>query len=97
MSHAEPNWEALARSPQFRELVSSRRRFVTGVTAFYSLYFTAFLALLGFAPDLMDDEVIGSMSLALLGGFSVCVLTVAMAVLYARRAEEWTRMAERVR
>ena len=29
-------------------------------TLFYSLYFTAYLVLLGFAPDLMGKEVIGS-------------------------------------
>ena len=29
-SLAEPNWEALARDPHFRELVSNRRRFVAG-------------------------------------------------------------------
>jgi uncharacterized membrane protein (DUF485 family) len=96
MSHAEPNWEALARSPQFHELLASRRRFVTRATLFYSLYFTAYLALLGFAPGTMSDEPVGSLSWALLGGFSVCVLTVLMAVLYARRAEAWSRMSERV-
>jgi uncharacterized membrane protein (DUF485 family) len=58
-SLAEPGWEALARNPQFRELVSSRRRFVTAATLFYCAYFTAFLALLGFAPDFMSNEVLG--------------------------------------
>ena len=38
-THAEPDWAALARSPQFRELMASRRRFLVAGTAFYSLYF----------------------------------------------------------
>ena len=37
-SLAEPDWEALARHPHFRELVTSRRRFVWWVTGFYTLY-----------------------------------------------------------
>jgi uncharacterized membrane protein (DUF485 family) len=94
-SLAEPNWEALARHPHFRELVASRRRFVARVTGFYCLYFVVFLALLGYAKDFMADEVLG-ISLALWGGFSICVLTVTLAFAYARRAPEWERMAQQV-
>ena len=94
-SLAEPNWEALARHPHFRELVANRRRFVARVTAFYFAYFVAYLALLGYAKDFMANEVVG-ISLALWGGFSICALTVLMATLYARRSAEWERMAQRV-
>ena len=91
----EPGWEALARDPQFLELVSTRRRFVAIGTAFYTGYLLAFLALLGFAKDFMANEI-GGISLALWGGFSICLLTVLMAWAYARRAGEWERMAQRV-
>jgi uncharacterized membrane protein (DUF485 family) len=74
------------------ELVRDRRRFTTAATAFYSLYFLAFLALLGFAPHAMGNEVAG-VSLALWGGLSVCALAVVMAFVYRRRAERWDRMA----
>jgi uncharacterized membrane protein (DUF485 family) len=94
-SLAEPNWEALARSPQFRELLASRRRFVWWVSGFYTLYLVAFLALLGYAKDFMANEVLG-ISLALWGGLSICALTVILAVVYTRRATEWERMAQRV-
>src|SRR4051812_28764665 len=92
-SLSEPGWEALARDPQFRELVSSRRRFVTAGTAFYCAYFLAFLALLGYAKDFMSKELLG-ISLALWGGLSICALTVVMAALYARRAVRWEAMVQ---
>ena len=94
-SLAEPNWETLARDPHFRELVASRRRFVARATAFYCLYFVAFLALLGYAKDFMAKEVLG-ITLALWGGLSICALTVILAYAYARRAPQWERMAQRV-
>ena len=94
-SLAEPNWEALARDPQLRELVANRRRFVATVSGFYCLYFVVFLALLGYAKDFMANEVLG-ISLALWGGLSICALTVLLAFAYARRAPEWERMAQRV-
>jgi uncharacterized membrane protein (DUF485 family) len=68
---------------------------VAWVTGFYSLYFIVYLALLGYAKDFMANEVLG-LSLALWGGFSICLLTVLLAAAYARRAPEWERMAQRV-
>ena len=94
-SMAEPGWEALAQNQHFRELVASRRRFVFPMTAFYTLYLVAYLALLGFAKDFMASEVLG-ISLALWGGFSICLLTIVCAFAYARRAAKWERMAQRV-
>jgi uncharacterized membrane protein (DUF485 family) len=96
-SLAEPGWEALARDPRFVALVADRRRFVTRATVFYTAYLLAYLALLGFAQDFMAKEVVGALSLALLGGLSICVLSVLMAAVYLRRARTWDRMAEEVR
>jgi uncharacterized membrane protein (DUF485 family) len=95
-SVSEPGWEALAQDPHFRELVSSRRRFTAIGTAFYTGYLIAFLALLGYGKDFMSNEVLG-ISLALWGGFSICALTVVMAIAYARRAADWERMAEQIK
>ena len=96
-SLAEPGWEAVARDPRFHALVSERRRFVVRATVFYCPYLLAYLLLLGFAKDFMAKEVVGSISLAVLGGLSICVLAVVMAALYVRRSERWDRMADEVR
>ena len=94
---AEPGWEAVARDPRFRALVADRRRFVVRATVVYTGYLIAYLALLGFAKDFMAKEVVGSLSLALLGGLSICLVAVVMAAVYIRRSERWDRMAEEVR
>jgi uncharacterized membrane protein (DUF485 family) len=78
------------------ELVHDRRRFTAIATAAYSLYFVGFLALLGWAPDTMSEEVAG-ISLALWGGLSVCALTIVFALLYRRKAVTWDRMAAELR
>jgi uncharacterized membrane protein (DUF485 family) len=95
-TYAQPDWGALARSPQFRELMASRRRFLVAGTAFYSLYFLAYLCLLGFAPDTMSEYLFGSVTYALAGGMSLVVLAFAMAFLHARKSGEWERMAQAV-
>jgi uncharacterized membrane protein (DUF485 family) len=94
-SLAEPGWEAIARNPQFRALVSSRRRFVAIGSVLYTGYLVAFLALLGYAKDFMSRELLG-ISLALWGGLSICALTVFMAWAYARKANQWDDQAQRV-
>ena len=93
---ADPDWAALARSPRFRELMASRRRFLVAGTAFYSLYFLAYLCLLGFAPDTMGKYLFGSVSYALAGGMSLVLLAFVMAFLHARKSGEWERMAHAV-
>jgi uncharacterized membrane protein (DUF485 family) len=93
---AEPDWTALARSREFRELMARRRRFLVAGTVFYCAYFVAFLCLLGFAPDTMSESVLGSVSLALVLGMSLIVLAFVMAYLHARKGDEWDRMARRV-
>jgi uncharacterized membrane protein (DUF485 family) len=72
--------------------MASRRRFLVAGTAFYSLYFLAYLCLLGFAPDTMGKYLFGSVSYALAGGMSLVVL----AFLHARKSGEWDRMAQAV-
>jgi uncharacterized membrane protein (DUF485 family) len=93
---AEPDWTALARSPEFRDLIASRRRFLVAGTASYTAYFVAFLCLLGFAPDTMSEPVFGSVTLALVLGMSLVLLAFVMAFLHARKAGEWDRLAQRV-
>jgi uncharacterized membrane protein (DUF485 family) len=78
------------------ELVHDRRRFTATATAVYSLYFVAFLALLGWARDTMSKEVAG-ITLALWGGLSICALTVVFALIYRRKAVRWDRMAAELR
>jgi uncharacterized membrane protein (DUF485 family) len=78
------------------ELVLDRRRFTAIATMVYTLYFLAYLSLLGWARGAMSHEVAG-LSLALWGGLSVCAITVVFAVLYRRKAETWDRMAAEVR
>jgi uncharacterized membrane protein (DUF485 family) len=93
---AQPDWTALARSPEFRALTASRRRFLVAGTVFYTGYFVAFLCLLGFAPHTMSDRVFGSVTLALVLGMSLVLLAWVMAFLHARKSGEWDRLAQRV-
>jgi uncharacterized membrane protein (DUF485 family) len=92
----EPDWDAIAESPEFLELLRSRRRFVVPATTFFFGYFVTFLCLLAWAPDTMAKQVIGSVSIALVAGVSVVAVGFTMTWLYTRHSAEWGAMSERV-
>ena len=92
----EPDWDAIAESPEFRELERSRRSFLVPATTFVCAYFATFLCLLAFAPDTMAKHAIGSVSFALLAGVSVVLVGFVMAWLYMRKSAGWAELSERV-
>jgi len=55
----EVDWGAVERSPEFRELVSRRRRFVWPALAITTGVFTVYVLLAAFAVDFMSTLVAG--------------------------------------
>jgi uncharacterized membrane protein (DUF485 family) len=55
---SEVDWEAAERSPEFRELVRARRRFVVPATIFFLAWYFGFIVLAGYAEDFMGREFI---------------------------------------
>ena len=55
MSPTDPrvDWQAVAQSPEFQELVAARRRFVLPATIFFLAWYIGFILLAGYAPDFM--------------------------------------------
>src|SRR3954470_13488894 len=52
----EIDWKAAARSPEFRKLVSTRRRFVVPATIFFLTWYLGLVLLAGYAKDFMGRE-----------------------------------------
>jgi uncharacterized membrane protein (DUF485 family) len=81
------DWESLERSPDFRQLVSSRRRFVAPALIAFVVWYGGFLALTAYARDFMDTKVIGNFTWAWLLALSLIVMTWLIAWLYLRWSE----------
>jgi uncharacterized membrane protein (DUF485 family) len=54
---AEADWQAIERSPEFRELAARRRRFVAPATAFFLACYIGFVLLCGYAPHFMGESL----------------------------------------
>ena len=86
--HPEIDWVAAERSPEFRELVSKKKRFVVPATIFFLAWYTGFILLCGYAPDFMGREFLADgLTVGYVLAFSQFVMTWGLAAWYLRKAD----------
>lgn len=101
-ARAEPpptyDWSAIEQTPEFRELSAGRRRFAAVAGTFGIGTGLLYVVLCGVARGLMGTQLIGPISLAVLGGIALILLTWAITIAYMRRsAEVWQPLEEKIR
>ena len=84
--HPEIEWIAAERSPEFRELVRRRKRFVIPWTIFFFAWFFGFILLCGYAPDFMGESIYEGFTVGYLIALSNFVMVWALGALYLRQA-----------
>jgi len=90
------DWIAAERSPEFRELLAKRRRFVIPATAFFLTWYLGFIALAGYAPDFMGESVYEGFTVGYALALSQFVMTWVLGWMYVRKADrEFDPLAER--
>lgn len=83
-----PDWEALERSPEFRELSARRRRFVVPALALVGLLYSAFIVLAAWGRDFMGSSIYRGFTVAFACALALIVTVWVVAWLYARFANE---------
>ena len=89
MSAADPrvDWEAVEQSPEFRELIAARRRFVLPATIFFLSWYIGFILLAGYAPDFMARSVYEGLTVGYCLALTQFVMVFALGLMYLRRSE----------
>jgi uncharacterized membrane protein (DUF485 family) len=82
-------WERIQASPEFRRLVSEKRRFILPATVFFVVYYFALPVLVGYFPALMETRVVGKINLAYLFALSQFFMAWALMWMYVRRARRY--------
>ena len=90
----EIDWGAVERSPEFRELVSRRRRFVWPALAVTTGLFVIYLLLAAFANDFMSTLVAG-VPMQFLLSLAMIAMTWITTWLYMRVADSTLEPLER--
>jgi uncharacterized membrane protein (DUF485 family) len=92
------HWEGLEETPEFKQLVKARWRFVAPATIFFLAYYFALPLSNGLFPNLMRTEIIGHINLAYLFALSEFVMAWVLAYFYIRQATRvFDPLADKVR
>lgn len=81
------DWEAVERSPEFQELITTRRRFVLPATIFFLSWYVGFILLAGYAPDFMARSVYEGLTVGYCLALTQFVMVFALGLMYLRRSE----------
>jgi uncharacterized membrane protein (DUF485 family) len=87
------DWEKLAGSERFRNLLKAKRRFVIPAMIFFVAYYFALPVLIGYARPFMEKRVWGPVNLAYLFALSQFFMAWIIAALYVRAAARFDKMA----
>lgn len=95
--HPGIDWDAAAESPEFKQLVGAKRRFVVPATAFFMVWYFGFIVLAGYAPEFMGEEFLTD---GLTVGYALALtqflMTWVLGWMYLRRADrKFDPLAER--
>ena len=90
------DWDGIAASRAFKELLKAKARFIVPATIFFIIYFFALPVLVGYAPGLMRSRVIGNINVAYLFALSQFFMAWIIALLYVRAAARHDRMAREI-
>jgi uncharacterized membrane protein (DUF485 family) len=91
MAESSIDWEAIERSPEFRALVASRRRFALVWGGGVSVVCAAFVVVAYLAPDVFGE------AFGWVVGVSLIVATWIVSFAYLRKSDrEWSPMERRI-
>lgn len=82
------DWKAAEQSPEFRELIATRRRFVVPATVFFLAWYFAFILLAGYAKDFMGSSVYQGLTVGYCLALTQFVMVGVLGILYLRRAQD---------
>jgi uncharacterized membrane protein (DUF485 family) len=85
--HPEIDWLAAERSPEFRELVRRRRRFVLPATIFFLAWYFGFIILAGYAEDFMGESIYEGFTVGYLLALTQFIMVWGLGWLYLRKAD----------
>lgn len=81
------DWEAIEASPDFRELVARRKRFVVPATVFFLGWYLGFVLLAGYAEDFMGRSVYQGFTVGYGLAMTQFVMVWVLSVAYLRYSE----------
>jgi uncharacterized membrane protein (DUF485 family) len=91
---SQSTWDRIAESPEFRDLMETKKIFIVPAFVFFVVYYFALPVLVGYAPQFMSTKVMGEVNLAYLFALSQFFVAWIIAGLYVKAAGNFDRLAK---
>jgi uncharacterized membrane protein (DUF485 family) len=91
---SQSTWDRIAESPEFRDLMATKKIFIVPAFVFFVVYYFALPVLVGYAPQFMSTKVMGEVNLAYLFALSQFFVAWIIAGLYVKAAGNFDRLAK---
>ncbi len=90
---SQTTWDKIADSPEFKDLMATKKIFIVPAFIFFVIYYFALPVLVGYAPQFMSIKVLG-VNLAYLFALSQFFVAWLIAGLYVRAANDFDRLSK---
>ena len=87
-------WDRIAESPQFKDLMATKKVFIVPAFIFFVVYYFALPVLVGYAPQFMAIKVFWNVNLAYLFALSQFFMAWIIAFLYVRAAGGFDKLSQ---
>ncbi len=87
-------WDRIAESPQFKDLMATKKIFIVPAFIFFVVYYFALPVLVGYAPQFMATKVFWNVNLAYLFALSQFFMAWIIAWLYVRAAGGFDQLSQ---
>ena len=87
------DWAGIAAQSAFKELLSSKAKFIVPATVFFIVYYFALPVSVGYFPEFMSQKVWGPVNIAYLFALSQFFMAWIIAALYVRAAAGFDKQA----
>ena len=81
------DWVAAEQSPEFKELITKKRRFVLPATIFFLSWYFGFILLAGYAPGFMGESIYEGFTVGYALALSQFVMVWVLSYMYLKRAD----------
>jgi len=90
------DWNQIAATTEFQQLLVVKRRFIVRATLFFVVYYFALPVLVGWVPQLMSRPILGPLNIAYVFALSQFFMAWCIAALYVREAARWDQVASQI-
>lgn len=93
---AEPNWNAIANSNEFKSLLSAKKKFIIPNVIFFMIFYLTLPVSTAYFTFL-NEKAIGALNWAYLFAFAQFIMTWVLCMTYSKKANKFDEQAEQIK